>query len=57
MDDSFHQRLRDGFLDIARLAPKRCAVIDASEEANAVHNAIRSVVSERLGVTFPDDKT
>ncbi|MEE8444729.1 MAG: dTMP kinase [Alphaproteobacteria bacterium] len=30
MDAAFHHRLRDGFLDIARRAPDRCAVIDAS---------------------------
>ena len=30
MDRAFHHHLREGFLDIARREPERCAVIDAS---------------------------
>jgi dTMP kinase len=46
----FHERLRTGFLEIARLAPKRCAVVDGSRAIDNVHADIRSVVSSRLGL-------
>ncbi|CCQ73783.1 dTMP kinase [Magnetospira sp. QH-2] len=48
MDKDFHQRLRDGFLDIARRDPKRCTIIDASLEMDAVTKAIFKAVRDRL---------
>lgn len=48
----FHERLRQGFLDIALKDPDRCAVIDASGDAAAVHQAILAVVNNRLGVSL-----
>lgn len=51
MDPAFHERLRQGFIDIARSAPGRCVVIDAQADANAVQQAMLNAVSERLGVT------
>lgn len=50
MDRAFHQRLRDGFLDIARRDPERCAVVDATKDAAAVHEWICTLVHNRLGV-------
>ncbi|MFQ5764373.1 MAG: dTMP kinase [Rhodospirillales bacterium] len=50
MDPAFHQRLRDGFLDIARRYPERCAVVDASRDVDAVQEWIRTLVHNRLGV-------
>ncbi|MEE9140346.1 MAG: dTMP kinase [Alphaproteobacteria bacterium] len=44
----FHERLREGFLDIARREPDRCVVVDAAGEVAEVQAAIRTVVSERL---------
>jgi dTMP kinase len=46
----FHERLRTGFLEIARLAPKRCAVVDGSRAIETVHADVRAVVSSRLGL-------
>ena len=37
MGAAFHQRLRDGFLDIARKEPARCKVIDAARPIEAIH--------------------
>jgi len=45
----FHERVRDGFLTIARNEPERCAVIDASRDIEAVAASIARVVAERLG--------
>ena len=50
MDGGFHQRLRDGFLDIAARESDRCIVIDAAQEINSVQQAIRQAVADRLGV-------
>ncbi len=48
----FHERLRQGFLDIARREPERCVVVDGAAEVDKVQAAIRAKVSERLGVEF-----
>lgn len=50
MDADFHQRVRDGFLDIARRSPERCVVIDATEDEDAVAGALAAAVSARLGI-------
>ncbi len=50
MDSGFHERLRAGFLDIAREEPGRCVVVDARPDAGTVHAAIVAAVSERLGI-------
>jgi dTMP kinase len=52
MDVAFHQRLRRGFLDIARREPKRCAVIDTTQGIDAVTAQILTTVSRRLRVTL-----
>ena len=49
MDRDFHGRVRDGFLDIARRAPERCAVVDAAQPVDDVQKVIRALVQERLG--------
>jgi dTMP kinase len=46
----FHERLRQGFLDIAKHAPKRCVVIDASQPIEAVHKGIVAAVKARLSL-------
>jgi len=50
MDQAFHHRLRDGFLDIARIEPERCVVIDADQSIEAIHRAVVDAVRRRLGV-------
>ena len=42
---TFHQKLREGFLDILRRNPKRCRLIDASQDIDAVAEDVWSVVS------------
>ena len=48
MDGGFHERLRQGFLDIARREPRRCVVIDAQGGVGVVHQAVLAAVRERL---------
>ena len=52
MDTDFHERLRNGFLEIARNEADRCAVIDASTDVDTVAARIRDCVKDRLGVTL-----
>ena len=50
MGHDFHDRLRQGFLQIANDEPERCVVIDASAPIEQIAAAIRAIVSERLSV-------
>ncbi|HEX7759725.1 MAG TPA: dTMP kinase [Caulobacteraceae bacterium] len=45
---AFHQRLRDGFLAIAKAEPERCVVLDGTGSIETVASAIWDVVEERL---------
>jgi dTMP kinase len=45
---AFHQRLRDGFLAIARAEPDRCALIDASGSIDEVEAQVNAAVDTRL---------
>ena len=53
LDRAFHERLRQAFREIAGREPERCALIDSSGEVDAVQEAVRACVAERLGVAFP----
>lgn len=52
MDEGFHRRVREGFIAVARRAPDRCAVVDASRDAGTVQRTIKKIVAERLSVAF-----
>jgi dTMP kinase len=47
---AFHQRVRDGYLTIARREPKRCVVIDGARPIDLVARAIRTCVTQRFGL-------
>jgi len=49
---AFHDRLRQGFLEIAHKDSGRCALIDATGDIEAVAKLIRTEVTERLGVSL-----
>lgn len=44
LEDSFHQRVRKGFLRIARENPRRCRVVDANNTEEAVHQSVIDVL-------------
>lgn len=48
MDRGFHERLRQGFLDIAKMEPARCRIIDAAQDADTVHEAVMTAVGTYL---------
>jgi len=50
MNGGFHDRMRQGFLEIARQEPERCVVVAATDSPEAVHGEILRVVKAR----FPD---
>lgn len=52
MDGGFHQRMRDGFLEIARRDSERCIVVDATATPDTVHEAVCAAVHERLGLAL-----
>jgi dTMP kinase len=49
-DQDFHDRVRNGFLAIARSEPGRVAVIDAAAGIDDVAAAIASVIDGRLAL-------
>lgn len=51
LDHAFHERLRQGFLTIAKSSPKRCRVIDARPGPAAVAEAIWAAVAPLAGRT------
>jgi dTMP kinase len=51
MGRDFHERLREGFLDIAAAHPQRCTVIDASVDLESVATAVWAAVAGRLGLS------
>jgi dTMP kinase len=46
MAQAFHERLRQGFLTIAAQDPKRCRVIDATADLDAVQAKLRAAMTE-----------
>lgn len=44
----FHERVRAGFLELARAEPKRIVILDASRALQEVHKEIRKIVDEKL---------
>lgn len=47
MGEAFHQRLRQGFREIAQQEPERCKVIDATASIDTIHAAILSEIDAR----------
>lgn len=44
----FHERVRRGFLELARVEPKRIYVLDASRPTEEVHHEIKKIVDQKL---------
>lgn len=44
LDAAFHARVRQGFRDIAAAYPRRCVLLDASGDIQAVHTAVMAAV-------------
>jgi dTMP kinase len=44
----FHGKLREAYRELAEREPERCVLIDASDEADTVANAIWAIVDRRL---------
>jgi dTMP kinase len=40
----FHQKLRDGFLEVARNYPYKCVVLDATKSIEELHEEIKRIV-------------
>jgi dTMP kinase len=47
---AFHQRVKTGFLEIAKREAKRCVVIDAGQDIDTLAATIARAVGDRLGV-------
>ena len=45
----FHQRVRAGYLEMARQEPRRWVLVDASRDWNHVQDELRKVIEEKMG--------
>lgn len=52
MEIEFHQRMRDGFREIAAAEQERVVLVDAEVGADSVSNTISELVRERLGAAL-----
>jgi dTMP kinase len=52
LDRAFHERLREGFRQIAVHDSARCVLIDGSSDPQTVHRAVLDAVQGRLGVAL-----
>ncbi len=52
----FHNRLRQGFLDIAKRFPGRCVIIDASQDIATIHAQILKTIETRFGISLREVK-
>jgi dTMP kinase len=50
MAEDFHERVREGFLALARTEPERCALVDATRPIEAVAAEVRDLVGRRFGL-------
>ena len=50
MGIDFHERSREGFLEIAKRNGERCVVVDADRSADSVHDAVMTFIARRFGV-------
>lgn len=49
-DPSYHQRVRQCYLDLARVEPHRITVIDARQTVEEIHRQVRDLVRRALGI-------
>jgi dTMP kinase len=50
MTGAFHERVREGFLALARAEPGRCVVVDATRPVDTVAEDVRALVARRFGL-------
>jgi dTMP kinase len=50
MAENFHERVREGFLALARTEPERCALVDATRPIEAVTAEVCHLVGRRFGL-------
>ena len=53
LNRDFHEKLRQGFRQIAADNPGRCVMVDASGDPQTVHSVVLARVNERLGMALP----
>lgn len=46
----FHQKLRDGFLEVARSRPDKCRILNATKSIEELHQEVKEVLSHYVNV-------
>ena len=47
---AFHQRVREGYLELARAEPERWVVLEAARDLEALQGEVQRIVAEKLGI-------
>lgn len=47
----FHNRVRNGYLEIAKQEPQRVKVIDASGDIEDIHNEVKRMINNLLHIS------
>jgi dTMP kinase len=55
-DLEFHTRVRNAFLDIAKIAPSRCFVINAEMDIDSIHKEIIDLVNDLFTLSLSTNK-
>ncbi|WP_010298185.1 dTMP kinase [Candidatus Odyssella thessalonicensis] len=45
MDIEFHNRMRHGYLEIAKNHPQRCRLVDAGQDINTIHHHLQQMIA------------
>lgn len=48
LDIEFHERVRNGYHEIAKMAPARCCLIDATQDILNIHKQIINVINDTI---------
>lgn len=48
LDVAFHERMRNGYLEIAKHEPKRCVIVDAARDMDAIADDLLTKVKNKL---------
>lgn len=48
LDITFHEKLREGFLQIAKAAPNRCHIIDATQDLDTVTQQVKTIITQKI---------
>lgn len=50
LEIAFHERMRQGYLVIAKKEPQRCVIVDVTQDINSIFATIKAVIPAKAGI-------